>query len=197
MTPDDRPTPGQNRVVLVVAFLVMMGVTLVAFGLKRSPVAPGATAGPQVDGVSPGAVSEEFQQQVAALEARLEAAADDTVALAELSDLMRMAHQPERSLELATRWMEVAPLSNAALDRHIAALAELNRWDEAYEANQRLFELDPANLVVLLNMGAIEANRGDEGEARRWWTRILTEAPGSDVAARAETALASLEGSGG
>jgi len=137
-----------------------------------------------------------FQQRLDDLQAALEANPGDTAALAELSGIWLTAHQPERGLALSQQWTEVAPESVEAWLQLVAAYGLLQRWDEALEANRRVLELSPDNRTAMVNMGALHANRQELEEARRWWTRVVEEAPGTSEADLAARSLRELEGSG-
>jgi hypothetical protein len=56
-----------------------------------------------------------------------------------------------------------------------------------------LLELDPSRMITHLNMGAIHGNLRELDEARRWWSGIVEQAPGTREADAALEALATLE----
>jgi tetratricopeptide (TPR) repeat protein len=141
-------------------------------------------------------LNEAFRQRLSDLEAALETHPADTAALSELSGIWLTAHQPERGLVLSRQWTDVAPESESAWLQLTTAYGILERWDEALEANRRLLELAPDHPLAMLNMGTIQANRQETDEARRWWTRVVAEAPGTTEAEAAARSLRELDGGG-
>jgi tetratricopeptide (TPR) repeat protein len=194
-----------NGVVPIVAFLAIFGLTLVLFFLQldRSPD-PASGAPPPTPAGAPGVaphpesmpLNDSFQQRLSDLQAALEADPADTVALSELSGIWLTAHQPERGLALSRQWTEVAPESVSAWLQLVTAYGVLERWDEAFQANVRLLELAPDHHLGMLNMGTIQANRQELEEARRWWSRVVEEAPGTSEAQAAAESLSQLGGGG-
>jgi len=187
----------------VVAFLAIFGLTLVLFFLQfDSPAGPATGVPAPGSGAVPGGaphpesmpLNDTFRQRLSDLQAALDADPNDTLALSELSGIWLTAHQPERGLELSLRWRDAAPESVSAWLQLVTAYGVLERWDEAYEANVRLLELAPDHRLAMLNMGTIQANRAQPEEARRWWSRVIEEAPGTSEAEAAAQSLGQLEG---
>lgn len=182
-------------------FILLAAITAFAFiqqrlssGSQEDATAPPASAASAAAENAP--LSASFAERMAALEAAVAADPRDTLALAHLAEFTLAAHQPERALEVVDDWLAVAPRSLAALDQKAMAYAAMERWSEALEVNQRMYELDPTLDVVRLNMGAIYGNLGDMEQARRWFMTVVTDAPGTphaDAAVRAIARLDSLE----
>ncbi len=79
------------------------------------------------------------------------------------------AGDPERALESAEAACAAAPRSVAALHYRAAALAELDRADEARQAYERALEAGPDDLDLLLGAADFLVNRQPGGEPDREW----------------------------
>src|SRR5262249_53465970 len=85
-------------------------------------------------------------------------------------------------------------LARSEYKRGVAATKK-ERWEEAYEAFFRAFELSQRP-AILLNLGTAQAKTGRLVEARESYQGFLREAPKSEVAKHkrnAESALKELE----
>jgi len=76
---------------------------------------------------------------------------------------------PERALASAEAACAAAPTSVAALHYRAAALAELDRTDEAREAYERALEVGPDDLDLVLGAADFHVNRQPGGEPEREW----------------------------
>lgn len=136
-----------------------------------------------------GNVGHAYRSEVAALEARLEAAPGDTVALARLGSLLQMAHQPTEAISYLERYTAIDPTSREVGLQLAMAYGALGKWGEALEASMVILASWPNDPEVMYNIGAIHANQGNYDEARRWWERVRDQ---KIDFALAETVTASL-----
>lgn len=182
---------------LPLAGFALLGIITVTAYIIKGPavtpveVDPGSELGAP-SGTATMPVSASFDEAMASIEEALEADPADTLALAALIELTMSSHQLERAISLTDDWLAISPDHPEALLRKVMALASLERWEEALVVNHQLFVLDRARLLPRLNMGSIYGNLGQVEEARRWWTEVIEEAPGTAEAAAAERALAQL-----
>jgi tetratricopeptide (TPR) repeat protein len=189
--------PETSRAALPITLLVLLAAgTVIAFMVVGPPVATVETAAPASteqphDGELP--VGATYQQNLARLEAAVDADPRDTVALAALAEFTLAAHQVDRTLTLLDRWLEIAPESATAMEQKVIALASAERFEEALEVNRIAYDLDPSGLSTRLNMAAIYANLGDSEAARAWWNDIIAEDPGSEGAMLAQRGLDQLD----
>ncbi|MCX6356471.1 MAG: tetratricopeptide repeat protein, partial [Candidatus Aureabacteria bacterium] len=79
-----------------------------------------------------------------------------------------------------------AAARNLAISHHA-----MGRLDEAIAAYERAIPLNPGDVDIYVNMGAIYAQRGDRARARELWMKALSVAPGNP---RAKENLKRLEG---
>jgi tetratricopeptide (TPR) repeat protein len=191
--------PGRLWIVLLLAAAAAVAATVLA--TVHEPSRPPSTTG------SPGTVLAEttevrsattpnagnvghaFRSEVAALEERLDAAPDDTVALARLGSLLQMAHQPAEAIPYLERYTAIDQTSREVGFQLAMAYGALGEWGEALEASMAILASSPNDPEIMYNIGAIHANQGNYDDARRWWERVRDQKIDS---ALAETVTASL-----
>lgn len=157
-----------------------------------SDPAPALSALPGSETPGKDNVSHAYKMRVARLEQRLDAAPDDTTALAELASLMKNAHQTDRAAALYERYLARHPRNRQAWLDLADCYGDRARWDEARRAMNDLLEQYPADPAALYNLGAIHANLGQFDEARTWWERARGQTRDPDLSKRAATSLAQL-----
>ncbi len=93
----------------------------------------------------------------------------------------------ERALELVDEDADAVDVLNELS----ICLSETDRADEARKALERALSIEPENVKLISNLGALALKRGDEAEARAFFMAALEIDPDDVVAARC---LESLDG---
>lgn len=140
-----------------------------------------------------GAVSPGFHHKIAALEARVAEAPNDTAALTQLAGLLQDAHRPAEALSYYQRLVELDRQNRQAWFDLANCHAELAQWNEALLASEKLLAISPNDPQVMYNLGAINANLANFKDARVWWTKVEKgQAIDPDLAKKATLALKQL-----
>jgi len=149
----------------------------------------GAAAG-ETPAVGP--VSAEFRQRVEALAATVAADTTDLDSALELANLYQDAHQGAQAAPLFERvvrrrsrdrqpWLDLAD-----------SYGQLGQWSNVADAMQRMLQVHAADPSALYNLGVAQANLGDAGAARTWWTQAADQAADPEVARLASLSLSQL-----
>jgi Flp pilus assembly protein TadD len=100
-------------------------------------------------------------EQITLLESAVAANPLDSDAWINLTQASRFAMNLPRALQAGARAVEVAPLSQLALNNYALALEEAQRWDEAERFAQRACDVAPHDLKMRSNLGMIQLVRGN------------------------------------
>ena len=123
---------------------------------------------------------------------RLQESPQDTTALIQLAHLTHDGHKLEDAVGYYRRYLELHPAGRKAWLDLTKCLGELERWDEALDSANRLFELAPNDPSALYNLGAIHANRGQFELARQVWESLASNSTDPEMARSAKKALTQL-----
>ncbi len=193
--------PRLAHMLSVTAFAAVSAVTFVrlsepppspdSYAPSSSPVLSGATA---TSAPSPGKanVSEQFHSELAALEQQLASTPDDLSVLGRLAVMHRSAHQPAQAAAYYQRYLDLDPTNRQMRLDLTQSYAAMQRWDDALQASLSLLEISPDDPAAMYNIGAIQANRGDFSEARKWWEKVRSQQVDKPLAAKARESLESI-----
>jgi tetratricopeptide (TPR) repeat protein len=179
-----------------IAALAAAGVVLVAVGSGTGGATPrpspdGAAEAHAAAGVTTGPeVAAAFDDRVAELERRVEAAPDDRAAVLELARLLHDGHRTREAIPRYWRAIELDRADPVPYYDLSAALGELGQWGQAREILLARLEVAPDDATALYDLGVVEINAGDEAAAISWWERAREAAAGdAGLGARIDDAL--------
>jgi len=192
--------PRLVHVLSATAFAAVSAVTFVRLSEPPSAAESQPPSGDTLGGVAAmsatnpgkGNVSEHFRSELAALKQQLAATPDDLTVLERLAVMHRSAHQPEQAAAYYERYLAIEPANRQMRIDLAQCYAAVQRWDAALEVSLSLLEINPEDPVAMYNVGAIQANRGDFNEARKWWEKVRRQQIDEQLAAKARESLASI-----
>ena len=96
---------------------------------------------------------------------------------APLANEYRKAGDPEQAIAICRAHLAQQPGHMSGHVVYGQALYDAGRIDEARVVFQQALALDPENLIVLRHLGDIARRRGEDAEARSWYSRALDGDP--------------------
>jgi tetratricopeptide (TPR) repeat protein len=96
---------------------------------------------------------------------------------APLANEYRKAGDPEQAIAICRAHLAQQPGHMSGHVVYGQALYDAGRIDEAKVVFQQALSLDPENLIVLRHLGDIARRRGEDAEARSWYSRALDGDP--------------------
>ncbi|NOX66919.1 MAG: tetratricopeptide repeat protein [Chlorobi bacterium] len=144
-------------------------------------------AGPSKSDVKP-----EFYQRLENLGKEVEANPQDTAKIMEYAQLLSLAHQSENALKQYEKILKVDPNRIDVLLSEGLLYYNLAKYDEAEKATKRVLKVDGNYLEAKFNLGIIAVAQGDKEKAKKIWTKLVKDNPGSEAAKYAKDALAKL-----
>jgi tetratricopeptide (TPR) repeat protein len=96
---------------------------------------------------------------------------------APLANEYRKGGQPKRAIEICRAQLAQMPGHMSGQIVYAQALYEAGEFDEARQVFERALTLDPENLIALRTLGDMALQRGNTGEARGWYTKLLDADP--------------------
>lgn len=115
-----------------------------------------------------------------------------TPVLFRMAELERAAGRHKQAAAHLREILKAEPGNSDALLELGRSLYEAGDVQEALAETRRLVDKEPNNVDALYNLGAIYGNLNDLENARRYWTRAVEIAPGSESGAKARSALAQI-----
>jgi tetratricopeptide (TPR) repeat protein len=134
-------------------------------------------------------------EQLESLKAVYEKNPKDTLAAREYADMLTMAHQYEKAIDIYNYIISVDP---KRIDAHLQlTYVHFNNGDftKAYEHTNKILAINKDHQIALYNSGAIEAAKGNNSKAKEIWQSLLKQFPKTDIAHIAEQSLIQLEAS--
>ena len=97
---------------------------------------------------------------------------------APLANEYRKAGDPEQAIAICRAHLAQQPGHMSGHVVYGQALYDARRTDEAQTVFEKALALDPDNAIVLRHLGDIAREKGEDTEARHWYTRALEADPG-------------------
>ena len=143
-------------------------------------------------GPSIGNVKAEFWENLDELKKEIEGNPEDTLKMREYAELLSMAHQTDKALEQYENILKLSPNRiDILLSKGLLYFNE-GKYIEAEKVTSRVLEIDKNHLEAKFNLGVIAVSQGDKEKARKIWTELAENNPGSETAKYAEEALKKL-----
>lgn len=109
-----------------------------------------------------------------------------------MAELERAAGRHKEAAAHLREILKAEPGNSDALLELGRSLYEAGDVQGALAETRKLVDKEPNNVDALYNLGAIYGNLNDLENARRYWTRAVELAPGSESGAKAKSALAQI-----
>jgi tetratricopeptide (TPR) repeat protein len=142
---------------------------------------------------SKGNVSSSFMKKMDSLKTIVESNPNDTATVKEYAQLLSMAHQPQKAIELYRTILNKDPKRiDILLD---LTFAYYNKGDlnKAEEITNKVLSIDKDQPEANYNLGAIAAAHGNNEKARTIWQKLVDKYPGTEVAQIAKSSLQRLK----
>ncbi|MBS3945908.1 MAG: tetratricopeptide repeat protein [Melioribacter sp.] len=138
-------------------------------------------------------VMEDARKKLEELKLSYEKNPDDTLKIKEYAEMLKFAHQTEKSIELYEKIIKKGP------DR-IDVLLELTflyfnngNLDKAEKYTNDILKINKDHQIGTYNLGAIAASRGDNAKAKSIWQGLAKKYPNTDIALIAQQSIMELE----
>jgi tetratricopeptide (TPR) repeat protein len=138
-------------------------------------------------------VSESFKHELNSLKDEVNRNPDDTVAMKKYADLLVASHKPRESIALYENILKKNPKRIDILFSLSFVYFNSGDFSKAEEVTNKILHLDRKNQQAQYNLGAIAASNGNSEDARRIWTKLLSENPNSDLSSMINESLKNLK----
>lgn len=138
-------------------------------------------------------VTEDARKRLEEFKASYEKNPDDTLKAREYADILKMAHQNDKAIELYEKILEKD-------SKRIDLLLELTflyfnngNLAKAEELTNTILKIEKNNELAIYNSGAIAASKGDNQKAKSIWEGLAKKFPDTDIARIAKQSIMQLE----
>ncbi len=137
-------------------------------------------------------VSEEVKHKLDVMKKDVDANPDDTLKIREYADFLAAAHRPDEAL---VYYQKLLNKDKSRKDIYFAVTfiyynqKNLTKAEEITKQMSKLFPNDP---MVLYNLGAIEATKGNKDKARTHWNELIERYPNDKTTELAKSSLTKL-----
>jgi Flp pilus assembly protein TadD len=138
-------------------------------------------------------VSESFKHELNSLKNEVDRNPDDTAAMKKYADLLVASHKPRESIALYENILKKNPKRIDILFSLSFVYFNSGDFSKAEEVTNKILHLDRKNQQAQYNLGAIAASNGNSEEARRIWTKLLSENPNSELSSMINESLKNLK----
>ncbi len=146
----------------------------------------------QGTGPSKSDVKPEFWENLAKMGEEVEANPKDTLQVRKYAELLSMAHQTDKALEQYEKILKQDPNRVDILLSEGLLYFNEGKYSEAEKVTSRVLEIDKKHLEAKFNLGVIAVSQGQKEKARKIWTQLVEDNPGSEAAEYAKEALKKL-----
>lgn len=137
-------------------------------------------------------VSEEVKHKLDVMKKDVDAHPNDTLKIREYADFLFSAHRPEEAL---TYYQKILDKDNKRKDIYFSiTFLYYNQKNlvKAEEVTRTMANLFPDDAMVMYNLGAIEATKGNKDEARKIWEKLIKTHPNDKTTELANSSLKKL-----
>ncbi len=148
--------------------------------------------GVDIDGPSKSNVREDFWAKMDKYKAEIEANPNDTLAMKNYAQLLGMAHQTEKAIELYERILAIDPTRIDILLAEGLVFYNNKNFRMAEVITKKIIALDDSHLDAKYNLGVIAASQGKNDEAKKIWKELSEKYPNDDVGKLAASSLVEI-----
>lgn len=138
-------------------------------------------------------VTSDARQRMEEYKAKFEKNPDDTLNAREYADLLKMAHQQDKAIEIYQGILSKDSKRIDILLELTFLYFNLGEIDKAEKYTSDILLIDKDHILGLYNSGAIAASKGDNSKAKLIWQGLVKKFPNSDISQIAEQSLIQLE----
>jgi tetratricopeptide (TPR) repeat protein len=138
-------------------------------------------------------VTSDARQRLEEYKSKYEKNPNDTLNAREFADLLKMAHQQEKAIEIYERILEKDSKRIDILLELTFLYFNLGNLDKAENYTNNILKIDKDHQLGNYNSGAIAASKGDKAKARSIWQGLVKKYPNSEIGQIAEQSIIQLE----
>jgi len=118
---------------------------------------------------------------------------NDTVKIRNYADMLTLAHQHDKAIELYEKILKVDSKRVDILQHLTFLYFNKGEFDKAEEMTKKILTIKKDYPLALYNMGVISHIKGDNQKAKYYWNEVLKNEPDSKLAKNAKELLQNLE----
>jgi len=141
-----------------------------------------------------GGVSQSVKEKITHLRHIVDKDPRNSRAAFELAQLLQDSHDNREAAKFYARGLESDSLNNAARVDYALCLYEIGNMSDALEQSRIVLRNNPVHAEALFNVGAIFANSANRDSAEIYWSKLISNHPGHELADRAKDNLRLLRG---
>ncbi|MCE1188961.1 MAG: tetratricopeptide repeat protein [Ignavibacteria bacterium] len=141
----------------------------------------------------PGKQTEEMKHQIAMIQKTVEDNPNDTMKIRQFADVLAQGHQPEEAIKYYEMILKKDPKRADILFSLSYIYYIKTDLNKSADYLLRILKFDKSNLNAVYNLGLVEATRGNNTEARKYWESIVKQSPSSELGKLAADALKKLQ----
>ncbi len=118
---------------------------------------------------------------------------DDTVKIRNYADMLTLAHQHDKAVELYEKILKVDSKRIDILQHLTFLYFNKGELDKAEEMSEKILTIQKGYPLALYNLGVISYMKGDKQKAKYYWNEVLKKEPNSKLAKNARELLQNLD----
>ena len=138
-------------------------------------------------------VMEDARKKLEELKLSYEKNPDDTLKIKQYAEMLKVAHQTEKSIELYEKIFKKGPGRIDVLLELTFLYFNNGNLDKAEEYTNDILKINKDHQIGTYNLGAIAASRGDNAKAKSIWQGLAKKYPNTDIASIAQQSIMELE----
>ncbi|MDH7603324.1 MAG: tetratricopeptide repeat protein [Melioribacter sp.] len=138
-------------------------------------------------------VAKEALEQLNQLKEDYEKNPEDTVKIRNYADMLTLAHQHDKAIELYEKILKVDSKRIDILQHLTFLYFNKGELDKAEEMSKKILTIKKDYPLALYNLGVISHIKGDNQKAKYYWNEVLKKEPDSKLAKNAKELLQNLE----
>ena len=137
-------------------------------------------------------VSEEVKHKLEVMKKDVDSNPSDTLKMREYADFLAAAHRPEEALTYYEKILEKDKNRKDIYFGITFLYYNQGNMVKAEEITKQMLKLFPDDPMVIYNVGAIEATKGNKDKARQIWTKLIQRYPNDKTSELAKNSINKL-----
>jgi tetratricopeptide (TPR) repeat protein len=137
-------------------------------------------------------VSEEVKHKLEVMKKDVDSNPSDTLKMREYADFLAAAHRPEEALIYYEKILEKDKNRKDIYFGITFLYYNQGNMVKAEEITKQMLKLFPDDPMVIYNVGAIEATKGNKDKARQIWTKLIQKYPNDKTSELAKNSINKL-----
>lgn len=137
-------------------------------------------------------VAENIKNKISVMKDYVDKNPNDTLKIREYADFLAAAHKPEEAL---VYYQKILDKDKNRKDIYFAiTFVHYTKGDlvKAEEVTRKMMQIFPDDPMVIYNLGAIEATKGNKQKALDIWNSLIKDYPGDETSELAKNSLSKL-----